>query len=123
MYKENLALNNLQWLICHKTQTNHYHLYNNVLIIFCSVGWGCRIRRLHLCRGVRSPPLNECPGYDTKQFDEVTVMQELWWMRSTPLLPSLPGPLWPGVVTPDMSPINGLNRTKPCFLHYTEFCI
>ena len=22
-------------------------------------------------------------------------------MRSTPLLPSLPGPLWPGVVTPD----------------------
>ena len=25
-------------------------------------------------------------------------MLELWWMRSTPLLPSLPGPLWPGVV-------------------------
>ena len=22
MYKEDLALNNLQWLICHKTQTN-----------------------------------------------------------------------------------------------------
>ena len=22
MYKENLALNNLQWLICHKTQPN-----------------------------------------------------------------------------------------------------
>ena len=28
-------------------------------------------------------------------------MQEFWGMWSTPLLPSLPGPLWPGVVAPD----------------------
>ena len=28
-------------------------------------------------------------------------MQELWGMRSTPSLPSLPSPLWPGVVAPD----------------------
>ena len=28
-------------------------------------------------------------------------MLELWGMRSTPSLPSLPGPLWPGVVAPD----------------------
>ena len=29
MYKEDLALNNLQWLICHKTQPNQiiYHCY------------------------------------------------------------------------------------------------
>ena len=41
-------------------------------------------------------------GYDTKQFDgEVPVMLELWGIRSTPLLPSLPGPLWPGMVAPD----------------------
>ena len=26
----------------------------------CPVGWGCRIYRLLLCRGVR-PPTNECP--------------------------------------------------------------
>ena len=26
MYKEDLALNNLQWLICHKTQPNHIYL-------------------------------------------------------------------------------------------------
>ena len=26
MYKEDLALNNLQWLICHKTQPNFIHL-------------------------------------------------------------------------------------------------
>ncbi len=32
------------------------------------------------------PPHNECPGYDTKQFDgEVPVMLELWGMRRTPL--------------------------------------
>ena len=24
------------------------------------IGWGCRIYRLHLCRGVRPPP-NKCP--------------------------------------------------------------
>ena len=34
-----------------------------------------------------------------KQSDgEVPVMLELWRMQSTP---SLPGPLWPGMVAPD----------------------
>ena len=48
------------------------------------------------------PPPNECPGYDTKQSDgEVPAMLDLWGMWSTPSLPSLPGPLWPGVVAPD----------------------
>ena len=90
----------------------------------CPVSWGCRIHRLLLCRGVRPPPHNGCPGYDTKQSDgEVPAMLELWGMRSTPLLPSLPGPLWPGVVAPDKGPIYGSNRTKPCFLPYTDFCI
>ena len=28
-------------------------------------------------------------------------MLDLWGMRSTPSLPSLPGPFWPGVVPPD----------------------
>ena len=47
-------------------------------------------------------PPNECPVYDTKQSDgEVPVMLELWGMQSTPLLPSLPGPLWPRVVVSD----------------------
>ena len=48
-------------------------------------------------------------------------MLELWGMRSTPLLPSLPGPLWPGVVAPDKGPIYRLNRTKPWFLEFTVF--
>ena len=88
-----MALNNQQCVICHKLEPNQSK--------DCPVGWGCRIHQLLLCRGVRPPP-NECPGYDTKQSDgEVPAMLELWGMRSTSSLPSLPGPLWPGVVAPD----------------------
>ena len=89
---------------------------------YCRLGRDCKIHRLFLCRVVRPP--NKCPGYDTKQSDgEVPVILELWGMWSTPLLPSLPGLLCPGVVASDKGPIYGLNRTKPGFLHYTDFCI
>ena len=51
-------------------------------------------------KGKISP--NECPRYEIKQSDgEAFVMLELWEMQSTLLLPSLPSPLWPGVVAPD----------------------
>ena len=63
----------------------------------CDLVDGKKIRLL-LCRRVR-PPLNECPYYETKQSDgKVSVMLELWGMRSILSLPSLPNPLWPGVV-------------------------
>ena len=74
---------------------------DKVLIICCPVVWGCRVHRLLLCREVRLPP-NECPGYDIKQSDgEVSKMLELWGIQTTPLLPLLPGPLWPEVVALD----------------------
>ena len=44
---------------------------------------------------------NECPGYDTKQFDGEAPVLKFGGIWSTPLLPLLPGPLWPGVVAPD----------------------
>ena len=45
---------------------------------------------------------NEYPGYDSKQSDgEVPVIGEIWGMLSTSPLWSIPGPVWPGVVTPD----------------------
>ena len=73
-----------------------------------------------LKRGKISP--NECHGYDTKQSDfEVPVMLELWGMRSTPSLPSLPGSLWPRVVGNDKGHIYGLNRTKPRFVDFSVF--
>ena len=51
---------------------------------------------------VKTSSPNECPRYDTKQSDdEVPVMLGLWEMRSTPSLPLLSGPLWPGMVAPD----------------------
>ena len=75
----------------------------------CPVGWGCRIHRQHLCRGIRPQPT----GYDTKQSDSgVPIILELWGMRSTPSLPLLPGSLWLGVVAPDKRLIYGLNRTN-----------
>ena len=65
------------------------------------VSWGCRIHRLHLCRGIRPPP-NKCLGYNTKQSDgAVPVMLELWGTRSSPSLSQLPGRLWLGVVASD----------------------
>ena len=67
---------------------------------------------------------NECPEYVTEQSDgEIPVMLELWGIRSTSTLLSLPGPLWPGVVALDKGPIYGLNETKPWFLVFPVFCI
>ena len=63
-------------------------------------GWGYRIHQLLLSRGLKSP--QRVSLYDTKQSDgEAPVMLELWGMWSTPLLPSLPGSIWPGVLAPD----------------------
>ena len=44
--------------------------------------------------------------YDTKQSDgEAPVMEKLWKMWSASSIPSLPGPLWHGVVASDMGQI------------------
>ena len=41
-------------------------------------------------------------------------MLGLWGIQSTPLLPLLPGLLWPAAVAPDKGPIYESNRTKLC---------
>ena len=47
-------------------------------------------------------PLHECATYDTKQSGRgASVKLELWEIRSISSLPSLPGPLWFSVVSPD----------------------
>ena len=67
----------------------------------CPIGCGSRIHRLLLYWGVGPPP-SKCPRYDIKQSDgEVLVMLKFWGMWSNPSLPSLPGPLWLGVVALD----------------------
>ena len=47
---------------------------------------------------------NECPN---QSDGEIPVIQELWGMWSTPLLPLLPGSIWPGVVAPEKGSIYG----------------
>ena len=65
----------------------------------CPVGWSCRIHRLLPSRGVRPPSPKGV--LDMTLNDEAPVMLELRVMRSTLSLPSLPGPLMPGVVALD----------------------
>ena len=70
------------------------YIFHLISFLACPVGWGCRIHWPAPLQRGKTPP-NECPGYDTKQSDgEVPAMLEIWGMRSTPSLPSLPGPLW-----------------------------
>ena len=52
--------------------------FNTIHSFAYSVDSGSRIHRLLLCREVRLPPPQECPGYNTKQSDgKVPVMLEL----------------------------------------------
>ena len=63
---------------------------------------------------------NQCPAHDTKQSDgEVPVIRELWGMQSTPLLPSLPGPICGSNTTtmPTYAKKKSLNLN--CFWHST----
>ena len=65
-----------------------------------SVGWGCRMHQLLLCREVTPLPRVSWIWHKT-----------IWWrgssngeilgMQSTHSLPSHTGPLWPGLVVPD----------------------
>ena len=58
----------------------------------------CRIHRLDLCRRVTD---NQCPGYDTNQFDGETPILELWGMQSALSFQLLPGLLLPKEVALD----------------------
>ena len=67
--------------------------------IFCSIGWGSKIHRLLLCRGVRPHP-TIVPDWTVSIL--MVSFQKCWsFGESTPSLQSLPGPLWLGVVAPD----------------------
>ena len=71
----------------------YYHLMKNekknensnvpaeTIMDVCPVGWGCRIYRLLLCRGIRYPP-NECPVFyfliDTKHVTRVQIELKSW---------------------------------------------
>ena len=62
----------------------------NSYFISGPVSWGCRIPQLHLCRGVRLPPPNECPEYNKQSDGETPVMLEIWKVQSTPFIANAP---------------------------------
>ena len=88
---------------------NHYKMYTiytimdntlSLLYYIYYTAMDCRIHRPLPCLGVRPP--QRVSWFDTKQSDgEVPGLQELWGMQSSPSMPSLTGPLWPGMVAPD----------------------
>ena len=54
-----LSIHQFLHVINHRTDQTHMEMGHAflkwILAVSCPLGWGCRIHRLHLCRGVRSP--------------------------------------------------------------------
>ena len=92
------------------SQLNKYEM-TNLFLQTLRLPWGCRIHRLLLCRGVRTPPLPM--SLDVTINNLMVRFQQCWSFGECGVSlhwQSLPGPLWPGVVPPDKGPIYGLNR-------------
>ena len=90
----------------------NFYLFNFVfyLLLLCfPVGWGCRIHRLHLSRGVRTPP-------PTSVLDMTLNNLMLWQMWVTSSLPFLPDPLWPEMVLFYQPLRSGQDMTQGQFL-------
>ena len=63
---------------------------------------GCRYETIEEMKEAVTKIIDTLTQEDTKQSDgETSVILGLQGMWSTPSLPSLPGPLWPGVVVLD----------------------
>ena len=89
------------WLSTIKMSLDVTNDYFIPLLPLARLAWAVEDTDCFSAEGLTPHP-NECPGYHTKQSDaEVPVMLELRGMWSTPTLPSLPGPIWPGVVAPN----------------------
>ena len=44
-----LALNNLEWLLCHKTQTTNQPFLHHVLVLPCEISLGCHLKEPYVC--------------------------------------------------------------------------
>ena len=121
IYKEDMALNNLQGLICHKKNNQPWKkkdkdtfilksLFWGSRLFYRPVGWGCRIRRLHLCRGVRPPPpMSKALGRIPGGWAVIDLVTEWSMACNTSLWPLLG--LTVGRIGPD--PINQLVMSSP----------
>ena len=95
----NRLMSNLNWRLLHRPPTE-------LQLTTCSKFANFYISkfRISFAQSVMNVEYTNCPSeYDTKQSNgEVPVMLGLWGMRNTPSLLLLPGPLWSGVIAPDM---------------------
>ncbi len=64
----------------------------------------------------KTPPPNNCFGYDTKPSDSEALHLELWWMWITNLLLLLSGPLWTWMKVPVRFPSMDQKRLSNYFL-------
>ena len=75
------------------------------------VGWDCRMHRLLLCRGVRPRPTTSVLVMTVNIL--MVRFQQCWSF----------GECGAPLHCHRSQIHSGLNRTKPCFFHYTDFCI
>ena len=84
------------FILCPFIRKHHDHHFKKLLHHECTMNEHCPVGWAPNAPLHRNKTSLECPGYDTKQSDgEVSIMQELWGMQSTPSLPSLQSPFWP----------------------------
>ena len=90
----------IHWLHYTSEFESHWVPHSFGLVLHRSKEFRKLLHWLHLCRGGRLYP-NKCPGYVIKPSDGEAPALKIWGMQSTPSLPLLPDPLWPGVASLD----------------------
>ena len=75
----------------------YMNIKSDHLTMIIPFGWNCRIRQVHLCRGVWPPPPTCVLDMTLKHLSKVL---DIWGMWSTPTLPLLSDLLCPEVVVP-----------------------
>ena len=93
MYKSNLKDISYWFKLLKSFILTHLYMYS-------SVGRGCRMHWMHLCRRVSLLHPSECPNYGMKSFEGEALVKKLLGIWNTPPLPLLPL----GVVVPDRIP-------------------
>ena len=58
-----------------------FYSFMTFQVLIRPVGWGCKIRWLHLCKGVRPPPPTWPPV--GRGYDPWYLRTRFWWLSST----------------------------------------
>ena len=94
----------------------YWHL--NCVLMLNKIIWNKTILTLTLCIALSAGTVDytDCTSMCAMDMTLNNLMENFQWcwsfggMQSTSSLTFLPGPLWPGIITPDGAQIYGLNR-------------